>query len=340
MNRRQILVVDLDAFKALQLLHTRLNLIALRRLVTEFLDEFLRLLDQPLLVRISSLLLRNALLAKLNVLRIRNLVVVKTSQHHLNRTSGAIVKKTTVVGDQHQRTGKTALQIVLKPLDRLNVKMVRGLVEQKHVGTPEQNLGKLYAHVPSLRESLGLSREFVLLEAQSGKGTLDRFFGRIRLSQHKSVVHLVKLNDKPMISLGLIVSPVGELKGNLVDPAVQLLKLVIHRHHLFDHSPTLVVLHDLRKIADALVGGAGDLSGSGTLQIHDKLEHSALSRSVLADQAYAVTIANMQADRIQQRKASVGDSDVIERNHAKASSSFSSSSASGSAFLHTRMLMP
>ena len=65
---RQVLVVDLDALDALKLLDARLHLIALGRLVAEFLDEFFGLLDHPLLIGIGGLLLGDTLLAEFYVL--------------------------------------------------------------------------------------------------------------------------------------------------------------------------------------------------------------------------------------------------------------------------------
>ena len=197
---RKVFVVDLDALDALELLHARLHLVALGGLVAETLDEFLGLFDHPLLVQIRGFLLRDAFLAQLHILGVRHLVIVQMPQHHLHRAGGAIVEETAVVRDQHERAGKTLFQIVFQPLDRLDVEVVRGLVEQQHLGPAEQDLRQFDAHVPALGEGFGLAAEFVFLEAQTGQGALHGFFRGFAPGEDQLVVHFVELDDEPLIS--------------------------------------------------------------------------------------------------------------------------------------------
>ena len=122
-------------------------------------------------------------------------------QHHFHGAVGTVVQETAVVRDQHERAGKTPLQVIFQPLDGFDVQVVGRLVEQQHVGMAEQDLRQFDAHVPALGEGFGLAAELRFLEAQAQQRLLDRFFRRLALREDKLVIYFVELNDQLMISI-------------------------------------------------------------------------------------------------------------------------------------------
>ena len=99
---REILLVDLDALDAFELLYARLHLIALGGLVAELLDELLGLLDHALLVLVGGQLLAAALGAQLDELGVGHLVVVYLAQRQLDGACGDVIQKCAVVRyEQH-----------------------------------------------------------------------------------------------------------------------------------------------------------------------------------------------------------------------------------------------
>ena len=55
-------------------------------------------------------------------------------------------------------------QKIFKPLYTLDVQMVGRLIEQQHVGSPQQQLGQLYTHTPSSAELTGRTVEILARE--------------------------------------------------------------------------------------------------------------------------------------------------------------------------------
>ncbi len=65
------------------------------------------------------------------------------------------VEEVAIVRDEDV-TERVALKVALEPVARLQVQMVRGLVEQQQVGPGEQQFGESDAHLPAAAELIGL----------------------------------------------------------------------------------------------------------------------------------------------------------------------------------------
>ena len=79
-QRREILLIDLDSLQSFELFDTRLHLIRFCRLVAETLDKFLGLFDHTLLILVCCHLLFASLASQHNVLTIRYFVVVDLAE--------------------------------------------------------------------------------------------------------------------------------------------------------------------------------------------------------------------------------------------------------------------
>ena len=121
------------------------------------------------------------------------------TQENLHSTRRDVVQELAVVGDQKERTPE-GLQVVLEPLDGLDVQMVRGFVQEEDVGVREKNLCKFDAHVPALAEGFRRTPQFVGLEAEAEKRPLRLHPGRLPRFQHQAVGDLVQPVDETGVS--------------------------------------------------------------------------------------------------------------------------------------------
>ena len=79
---------------------------------------------------------------------------------HVAAQEGAVVR-------DHDDRAAVAVEKALEPLDRGQVEVVGGLVEQQHVGLGEQQLRQLDAHPPAAGEARERARAILLCEAEA-----------------------------------------------------------------------------------------------------------------------------------------------------------------------------
>ena len=148
---RIINLIHLDGHDLLQLLHLLLHLHGLRSLIAETLYKRLHISDFLLLVLVSPQLLFTTLTAQRDILVVLHAVVHYPAARDFQRTVRHIIDKGAVVTHQHHSRCRLR-QELLQPLDRLNVEVVRRLVQQQHVGLLQQDFRQLDTHTPATRE--------------------------------------------------------------------------------------------------------------------------------------------------------------------------------------------
>ena len=156
----------------------------------------------PLLVLVGGDLLLDTLGTQLQVLAVRDLIVMDVAQHHLDGAVGHRVEETPVVADEKQRA-TARLEVVFQPLDGLDVQVVGRLVEQEHVRLAEQDLRELDAHIPALGEGLGQPAELVVQEAQTQQGPARLDLGRLGMAHFQPVIqagHTLDIVNQKTIS--------------------------------------------------------------------------------------------------------------------------------------------
>ena len=307
-------LVDLDPVQLLQRLDAGLDLIGLGRLVAEGLDEFLRLLDHPLLVLVSGDLLLDTLRAQLQVFGIRDLVVVDMAQHHFHGPVRDRVQEAAVVADEQQRAA-TRLEVLLQPFDGLDVQVVGRLVEQQHVRLPEQDLGQLDAHVPALREGLRGAAELFVEEAQAQQRPAGLHLGRLRVAHFQAVMQAGQVLDQGGIGIGFVVRAGLQFARDARNLRFDRRRALESGHRLLQDRAAAVVFHDLRQVADREVLWLVHPPGGRALLVTDQFQDRGLPRAVLPDEADFVGLADMEIDLVQQDKTSIGDGHILDRDH-------------------------
>ena len=81
------------------------------------------------------------------------------------------VEEEAIVGDEDDGV-RVVGEVLLEPVPRLEVEMVRRLVEQEQAGPAEQELGERDAHLPAAREGLGRLLHVVLRRSPRPRNTV------------------------------------------------------------------------------------------------------------------------------------------------------------------------
>ena len=158
--------VALDPLDLLQALHARLRLARLGGLVAEALDEALHALDLALLLldRLAERDLASGELAPPRVPRAGE--EARAARLQLQHRGADRLQEPAVVGDQDDR-GVEAREVALEPLERRDVEVVGGLVEQQQVGVAGERPGERGARELAAGEGAQLAVELLVREAQA-----------------------------------------------------------------------------------------------------------------------------------------------------------------------------
>lgn len=111
----------------------------------------------------AFLLLFATFFTEFQIFRVVHFVVVNASHCHLDGAGGDVVHELAVVADDDDRLSVIDEE-VFQPLDGLDVQMIGGLVQQKHIRFLQQQFGKFDAHAPATAEVACLA-----VEVLSGK---------------------------------------------------------------------------------------------------------------------------------------------------------------------------
>ena len=122
-------IIHLDGYNAVQLFDAFLHLYRLGGLVAETLDELLQVGNLLLLILVGPQLLLATFGAELYIFVVLHLIVPYAPARDLERAVGDIVDEGAVVGDEYHSTCPL-LQVLLQPLNTVDVEMVGRLVQQ------------------------------------------------------------------------------------------------------------------------------------------------------------------------------------------------------------------
>ena len=284
-------LINLNRYDLLQLLDLLLYLHSFRGLVTETLNESLHLGNLLLLVLVGTYLLLPAFLPELHIFVVLHLIVDDLPAGDLQRTVRYIIYKGTVVTDQHNGFGRL-YQELLQPLDTLNVKMVRGLVEQEHIRLLQQDLRQFDTHAPAAGELIRRTFQIGTGKTQSHQCTL--YLRLVVLCSHHQVTLMlfrIALHQRHIL-VRLIVGADRQL---VVHPVETLLQLYHPRKglpRLFPHRGIILQDHHLRQITDGGIVRYRHNARCGTLLPTQNLQQRRFARPVLTHQGNTVTVVH------------------------------------------------
>ena len=301
-QRRPVLLVHLDEFQFFEHPHARLHLIGLRIGPLETLDELAGLGDHLLLVVVGRLLLLATLPAEFEVMGVVDLVVVDASAGDLDGARGDVVHESLVVGNDHYGLG-VVHQEILQPLDRLDVEVVRRLVQEQQVGFLQQQLGQLDAHAPAAREFGGLAREVAPLEAQPQQNALHVFLVVGEVHGIELLGDGRDLLDQPHVRLAFVVGAGRELLVERRDPPLDFEQVFEGPRRLLDERAPVLHLKVLGQIPHFPAFAHGHAPPRGRTHSGDDLQQGRFARSVFAHQGDPVLVADREGDVFEKRRA-------------------------------------
>ena len=141
----------LDRHDLLEHLDPALHLGGLGGLVTEPIDEHLHARDLFLLFALGFAQLLHARVALRDVVRVGARIVGQHPEIQIRNPRDDRIEKEAVVRNQNHGMWIVG-EILFEPVARLEVQMVRRLIEQQQRGPSEQQLGQRKTHLPSARQ--------------------------------------------------------------------------------------------------------------------------------------------------------------------------------------------
>ena len=291
MHRRVIHLVDLDGHDLLQLFDLLLHLHSLRSLIAEALNEVLHLRHLLLLVLVGAYLLFPTFLSQNDVLIVFHLVVDHPAARDLQRAVRHIIDKGAVMTDQHHST-RTLSQKLLQPLDTLNIQMVRGLVEQQHIRSLQEDLGQFDTHAPAPGELRGGTVKIRSQEAQTHQRPFQ--FGLPTLRPHHQVALVFGriFLDQGQIALALIVGALSQFLIHPVEPFFHLRDVGKGLLGLFTHGGIVLQDHHLWQITDVAVVRDTHRTLGGLLLSTEDLQQGRFACPVLTHQGNTVSVVD------------------------------------------------
>ena len=309
-ERGEVLLLDLQTVQPFQLLDARLHLIRFGGLVAELLDKLLGLFDHPLLILVGRHLLRPALGAQDDVFRIGDLVIGDLPQRQFDRAVRDVVQKGPVVRNQQHRA-VVVFQILLQPLDRLDVEVVRGLVEQKDRGTPQQQFRQLDAHAPAARELARGASEIRPFEPEAQESLLDIRVAGLAAEDVIMVLRVVQPVQELFVGGALVVGALGDLARQGLDLGFEPQHLLEGFGGLLHERRGVGHAHRLRQVADRAVAVERHGARGRLLFARDDAQQRGFAGAVAAHEADAVLGIDQERNIVEEGPAPVTDGEIV-----------------------------
>ena len=211
-----------------------------------------------------------------------------------------------------QHGAVVVLQILLEPLDRLDVEVVRRLVEQEDRGAPQQQFRQLDAHAPAARKLARRPREILALEAQAEQRLLDVGIARLAAEDVVAVLRVVQAVQQLLVIGALVVGALGDLAREPPDLGLEAQHLVEGLGRLLDERRRVGHAHRLRQVADRALAVDRHGARRGLHFARDQAQQRRLARAVAADQTDTVLRIDQKGDVVEEGPAPVAYGKVIE----------------------------
>ena len=204
------------------------------------------------------------------------------------------------MGDKDKGPGALH-EVLLQPLNTLDVKVVGGFVEKQDIWLSQQELGQFDAHTPSPGQLAGGAVKVCALKTQALQSALH-LGTEVHAAHHLEMLLGVAVAlAQSHIVLCLVVGAAGHLLLHLLDVLLQLADMVEGQEGLVHHRALAREFHHLRQITDGGASRFVDGAGGGGLQTRHHFHERALPRPILARQCNAVAVVHHKTHVGEQR---------------------------------------
>jgi hypothetical protein len=304
-----------DPLDLLELLHPRLHLRGVARAGLEAGDEGLLLGEHGLLPRELRLLLGR----EHGPLTLVEVVVAREGRElaavDLDDLGHEPVHELAVVRGHHDRALE-ALQELFEPQDRLDVEVVRRLVEEERVGALQEDLRERHAHLPAPRERAHVVVHHVLDEAEAREDLPRARLERVAVELFEAGLRVAVRFENRLHRVGA--RRVAHRELDRVERVRRVGHLARSGHGLFDHGAARHLAHVLREVPDGRPPVDRHLAAVGEFIPDDHAKDGGLARTVGADEADLLAAKDPHRGFEKENLRAVLLRDLIETNHARA----------------------
>jgi hypothetical protein len=189
-------------------------------------------------------------------------------------------------------------EVLLKPVARVEIEVVRRLVEEQEAGPAEQQPGKSNAHLPAAGERLGRLVHVVPRETESAQHGVDLEVDAVPFEPPETLLQLaIPAQHLPVLGLrDAVVSQPAFERANLVAHVEQVFERLAR---LFHERASAVMKTVLRKVPD---GEAARLDHQPRVRFFQPAENSqerGFAGAVRATQPDPLAIVDLPAHRVE-----------------------------------------
>jgi hypothetical protein len=215
---------------------------------------------------------------------------------------------------RHQERAGVVVEEALEPEDRLDVEVVRRLVQQEDVGPAEEDPGHRHAHLPAAREGPDVAVDDLVGEAEPLEDLLRLRLELVPAPLLVLVLHLAEaLEDLLHLvgarGVGQRVLEVHQLVVQVADPAAP-------GNRLLEDRPPRHLLDVLAEVADGELLRDGNVAVVGVLLPGDHPEDGGLAGAVRADETRLLTRVELERGVDEEDLPAVLLGDFREGDHA------------------------
>ena len=190
--------------------------------------------------------------------------------------------------------------------------MVGGLVEEQEVGALQEELGQHHTHLPSAAELGHGAPEIVVPKTEAQQHLLGLLLSAVGTHHGQLLSHLAVAVEELLIVRRGVVLALGNLLLHARQFFLHGLYPVEGREGLVEHRALAVGHHLLRQIAYRLARGDDHRARLGLLESGEDFEQRRLTGAVLAHEAYAVTVGDIESDIVEKVGACKLDREIID----------------------------
>ena len=304
-----------DRNDLLELLDPALHLRRLGRLIAEPIDEHL---DARNLLVLLALCLAERLEARLvlhEIVAVVADVVGERAQREIRNPGDDGVEKEPVVADEDDRM-RIRVQVFLQPVARLEIEMVRRLVEQQQVRLAEQQLRERDAHLPAPGKRLRRTLEVGRLETEALEHRRRLQLDAVALAQPELILQIaVAMEHRVVLGLG---------DGRVAQPVLERVHLGLDRDELAERARRFreqraagVRKAVLRQISDRQRRGLQHGARVGLVEPCHHPQERRLAGAVGAAQADALAIGDLPRDVVEEHAVAERFREVLKLDHVE-----------------------
>ena len=217
------------------------------------------------------------------------------------------VEEVAVVADQQQRPLR-ATEEVVEPLQRRDVQVVGGLIEEQQVRPEQEQARERRAHLPAAGQLRDGPVELAGAEAQAREDLLGPVAAIARLEVGQQEVQVREPLRQLELGLG---GGGGELGLDGLQVGEEPVAVPDEGLHRLDQRAGRQLQDVLRQVADARAAGAGQLALVGLALAGEDAQERRLAGAVGADEPDALARLDGEADLVEDELAAEGEGELV-----------------------------